>query len=516
MSDRKDILDNQGRNCDNQSGFDLTTGSDSLTIDRYVEESLGIGGAVINVFKLLGIHEQGALVDLAKQGRAISAGFAGDFLPKSVFDTGCGAWRSSQTGTDVIAQSFIGYDFGPIYNHEDDRNVYGIETNIDKHIKTIVIQQGEEATSRVTKARVERSLDGKIWYGVAIIDLPDNDQMNMIHFDGSSASRYWRLRPLDFKGGANDRWEVQNIQLMDYEKTSLRNLQDEMGFLESRDRDYAEESIEIKASYDLLDTQTDFTMFGSMPSGQNLFFMVSFSQAVRRLGRPIVIGDIFEIPSEAQFSSSLTRIKKYMEVTDVAWSTEGYTPGWQPTLLRVIAEPMLSSQETLDITGDIKKPDATGFLDIDDSNYTDLTDPAHRVITQARENVPERGEDQYDITAFDEEEIQQAAEQGINIAKLGSNQRKLYVEDALPPNGENYTEGEKFPTNPRDREYHRLIYPNTDIPARLFRYSIMKSQWIFCEADRRGQFSKTKPSLQRLLKSDDAVPTSNVTPDGVC
>lgn len=516
--ERKDLLDNQKTDCGpGNESFDLTKGNDILTQDRYVEESLNIGGAVVNVFKLLGIHEQGTLIDLTGQGRPISSGNAHtDWAASNVYNSSeaCGGWRSIEKGQDVIRTAYLGYDFGPIYDHEDERNIYGIETNISHHITTLKIKQGSDSTKRVTKARIERSLDGKTWYGADLVDLPDDDNLNEINFKGSSASRYWRIRPTAFNGvTANDMWEVTQLELMDWEETSLYNVQDQMGFLESRDRDYAKESIEIKGSYDLLDIQTDVGMFGQAPASQNLYLMLSFSQCVRRLGRPIVVGDILEIPSEAQYAHDLQRVKKYMEVTDVAWSTEGYTPGWQPTLFRVIIEPMISSQETLDIIGDIKQPDATGFLDIDDEEYTDLTDQDHRVDTQADTNVPERGEDQYEIAHIDEDEVESIAAStgGINVGKLSSNQGKLYVEDGLPPNGLPYTEGPKYPTDPNDRDYHRITNDKFNIPARLFRYSVAKTRWIYCETDRRDQYNTMKPTLQNMITSASAVPTSDIT-----
>lgn len=517
--------------CDNDrcsQGFDLTKGKDSLMQEKIISETLRIGGAVVNVFKLLGIHEQGKLIDLAGEGTAISGGDGSkEWSSANTFNTNaCRGWRSKQYGADVVRSAFIGYDFGPIYNHEDDRKVYGVETYNHKHIATIKIKQGSDTNKRVTVARVERSLDGITWYGVDRIVLPDDDNLNMIHFRGSSASRYWRIRPMEFKGGPTDSWEVVELQLMEYEKTTLNNIQDQFGFLESRDRDYSTDSVEIKASYDLLDVQTDVGPWGAGPASQMIYFVVSFTQCVSVLGRPVVIGDIFEIPSETQFDHNLTPIKKYMEVTDVAWSTDGYTPGWMPVLQRIIAEPMLSSQETLDILGDIKRPDQMGFLEIDDREYTDLTDIAHRIQSAADINVQERGEDQYEIEAIEPEVIADAAEKGFNVAKLSSNQRKLYVEDGMPPNGEKYTEGPKFPEIHSDRDYHRLTYPGTDVPARLFRYSMIKHRWVYCETDRRAQYNSPKPSLQAMIKSDGAVNindtskvaadrvTTNMDPDG--
>lgn len=509
-TDKPNILNNQHQgNCD-LVGFDLS--KDILIQDRYVEENLRLGGAKINVYKLLGIHEQGKLIDVANVGKSISSGPASaDYIADNAFNMMCGAWKSKHRGPDVVAKAFIGYDFGEIV--DDGTKIYGIETKVSFNISTLVIQQGANEQNRASEIRVERSTDGKVWYGAARISLINDSEIHMYHINGTAQSRYWRIRPVDFLGNANDVWEVNHIELMEYDKTSLDNLQDEMGFLESRDRDYAKEPNTLSAFYDLQDVQSELSQFSWMPSGQNLYFTISFTQAVRLLGRPVVVGDIFEIPSEAQFTHNLDLILKYMEVTDVAWSTEGYTPGWQPTLLRVIAEPMLSSQETLDILGEPHDPDDMGFKFRDNAGFVDLLDTTDRVAATAETNVPERGIDSHEIAEIKQTDVDEYADQGINVSKLGVTSTALYIEDGMPPEGKEYTEGPSYPDNPVDEQYHRLTYTQGQIPPRLYRYSIVKNRWIFCETDRRQQYNKQKPTLHRLLMDNTAVPTSNVTKD---
>lgn len=45
--------------------WDLTQNSDACLITDYIEENINIGGAQLNVHKLLGVHEQGSLTDLS-------------------------------------------------------------------------------------------------------------------------------------------------------------------------------------------------------------------------------------------------------------------------------------------------------------------------------------------------------------------------------------------------------------------------------------------------------------------
>lgn len=494
-----DYIKNSQPTC---GGYELENCSDTNTIIDLVDEHLNIGAATVNVFKLLGVHEQGKLLDVTGNGMAISGGDGPGYPSENAYNKLCGSWRSPQRGPDVLTHAFLGYDFGPIKDDRTDSEYYGIKTFAHKHIATIRIQQGPNARNRATKIRVERSQNGSDWFGASIVTLQDDSALHQVSLKGSAASRYWRARPIAFNGGANDFWEVARLELHEYEETQLSNIQYDGGFLENRDRDYAELAIPIKMYYDLVDTQTQLTQYGLELDDQQLSFSVSFKQSVMTLGRPMVIGDILEMPSEIQYTPDLRAVHKYMEIIDVAWSTEGYTPGWQPTLQRIIAVPMLASQETMDITGNRPKvADAIGFLEIDDSNVTDLSTMNDRVLAQADLQSPQRGKDTHAIRTFSEDEIEAAKAVGIDIGKLNLNQRAVYVEDGLPPNNEEYTEGDAWPTSPTDGDWHRLTYKSTDnlIPPKLFKWSGAKRRWIYAETDRRTQYNLLKPTIQESL-----------------
>lgn len=496
-----DYIKNSTPSC---GGFELENCNDNNTIIDIVDEHLTAGGTTINVFKLLGIHEQGKLLDVTGKGNAFSGGDGPGYHADNAYNKLCGAWRSTQRGKQVLSHAFLGYDFGPLISEYTDLTYYGIDTYQHKHITTLRIQQGPNSRNRATKIRVERSLDGLTWIGASVAVLPDDGGLHQISLRGSAASRYWRIRPIEFNGGDADFWEIQRLEMHEYEETHLSNIQYDGGFLENRDRDYAETSIGVKMSYDLVDVQTELTRYGFELETQQIYFTVSFKQSVQRLGRPIVIGDIFEIPAETQYTAELVAVLKYMEVTDVSWSIEGYTPGWQPTLQRIIAIPMLASQETLDITGEVPKVvDDIGFMDLNDDKLVDLTTMNDRVRAELDINTPQRGKDIHGVRFFTDEEVQAAAEHGVDLAKLNQGQRILYAEDGLPPNNMPYTEGDKWPQNPSDGDYHRLTYNSSDklIPAKLFMYSTAKGRWVYQETDRRSQFNLLKPTIQEALLS---------------
>lgn len=502
------------------STFDLTTG-DASYIDNYVTEHLNIGGAVMNIYKLLGIHEQGKLVDVTGKGEAISGGYSSVHVAQNAFDVYQTEWRSVQTGVGVIESAYIGYDFGEIKLKDQSRNMYGIDdASIYRHITAFKIKQSASSTNRCSKVRIERSNDGEKWFGVCVADLPDDDCLNLILIRQSAPARLWRLRPVSFNGGTKDFWGVQALQLFhDYVATHESNIQDKV-FFENRDRDYSQEPISIKGSYELVDTPTELTQFAIDIPSQTFYFDVSFSTCVLNLERPLIIGDMIELPSETQYSAELRPIKKWLEVTDVSWSTKGYTPGWKPTLLRVVAQPAIASQETQDLFGDlanIPTNDGTGSILNNDGNnkaYQDYFDITQSIEAEARTKVPETGAELSSvIRQWSNEELQNAGDSGlINLQDIGHPRNTVYTEDAIPPNNAPYTEGSSFPSSPKNGDYHRLQYEglSKDVPARLYRYSTLKGKWVYLETDRRAEYNSPKKTLKEFLnpstrKDDDDI-----------
>lgn len=485
--------------------------SDSCYISDLVAQALAIGAADVNVYKLLGVHEQGKLVDITGNGSPISNGDIPNYPASNAFDKYITEWRSQQLGTQITASSYLGYDFGEIKLLYNDRNRYGIETFVRKDVATLKIKQGCNSQNRASQIRVERSSDGKKWFGVTVLSLPDCDGLVTLSFNKSVPSRWWRIRPVTFNGGSSDWWSVQALQMMDYEATQQNNIQDRL-FLENRDRDYDTSAITVKGSYTPPEVQTyqsKYTQSGLFGGGDTYSIEVSFAAIVGLLGRPLVIGDIIQLPSQTQYSPTLQPILKYLEITDVAWSVNGYTPNWKPTLQRIIAEPLMASRETQDITGKLTQDiDSTGLVDIDDGSmdraYQDYSNISQTVAADANSAVPERGEDYGDVTKLSPAMHEwQKQNPEIDVLKF-DRRRMIYGIDGMPPNGLPYTEGDIYPVTPKNGDYHRLTYTHigNDIAPVLYRWSGTKSRWIFMERDRRFQMKNTQPVLQEFLDPD--------------
>lgn len=504
--------------------WQLTKQQDNCLVDNFVNESLSIAGADFHVYKLLGTHEQGKLVDVTGKGQPISGGSQPGFLASNAFDIYETQWNSIQTGTDsILASSYIGYDFGFIKTNDNSRRMYSVDTSVRKHIMAFSIKQSNQKNQRVTKARLERSTDGSNWYGVQIVNLPDNNHLNTILSKSSVTSRYWRLRPLNFNGKNTDRWGIQALQLYDnYQPTNVDNIQDKI-LLENTDRDYDKDYTLLKGYYDIMDVQSELTRYGIELPSLTMFCNFNFSSVVEILGRPLIVGDIVTIPSQAQFSPTMNRIEKWLEVIDVSWGTDGFTPGWVPTLLRIVLQPAFASQETQDLFGDLAEQpikDQLGLLnggDGQNNKYQDYSDVSKSVVEQAQDQVPQMGaESSGTIREWTEDEIQKGTDAGYDLQQLGQNRIGFQTEDAMPPNNADYSEGETFPTKPKHGDYHRMTYGGlaSKVPARLFRYSNKKSRWVFLEADRRQQHNSSgQPVLQDFLTSKYKTNHKKVTKD---
>ncbi len=459
-------------------------------ISALIREQINIGGANINVFKLLGLKERGKLVDQTGTGFAISSGDVDGFEDANAFNDYNGEYHSLELGTEIIKTAYVGYNFGPI-KAKTGRNRYSDFSPIRKQVTCVRIQQPKQA-NRSLKLRLERSEDGVNWTGAGIIVPADNGDLQTLYVKESAPAPQWRLRPLQFNGTATDYWAVSHIELIYHVPTDISNLNYDKGFLENRSRSYSTDTILLKGVYEPFDTDTQFNGFGMFNIKKTQIYF-HFEAVVEKLNRPIVIGDVFELPSETQYAADMTPIKNYVEVTDVTWSSEGYTPGYKPIMVTVTVEPLLSSEETKDIIRKIAHEqvvDNSGLFDPDLSananskilQRTKLINDT--IIAQSKDAVPMNGLDTQDFAA---EYVRQ---------------KDLYVEDALPPEGLPYTTGTTLPAakDGKEGDYFRLEYdPKLNMPARLYRYSCAKNRWIMIEEDKRGFYNTRKPETQNFI-----------------
>jgi hypothetical protein len=307
-------------------------------------------------------------------------------------------------------------------------------------------------------------------------------------------------------------WEVSEFDVRDSVPTDINNIQD-LFFNENRDRDYADSPITLRVQFNPADSTSDLSRFGINILDQ-YSFTASFNSMVQLLGRPIVVGDIIEVVPEMQYDHNLNPVRKFLEVTDTGWASEGFGPQWQPMLYRFQAQQALPSQETRDIFGSLN---TQKYLLSDDllqfNNQLDTTPltQTEEIIKIAADAVPEVGSDDLIVTvgqplkaalpsANAKGQPEAVAQQPFPAGPQGP-----HIEDGLPSNGEPYGEGYKLPeaAGVSDGDYFRLYYaPETKIPPRLYKFSAIKNRWIFMETDRRGDYSSHRPSVRNILQSD--------------
>jgi hypothetical protein len=350
------------------------------------------------------------------------------------------------------------------------------------------------------------------WKRAGLFNLVRSSDSQVLNFKAAIAVKAIKISPTLFTGAGS--WAVSQLDFFSSPKTDVNNIQD-LFFGENRDRDYEKTPVLIKAQYSPTDSIADLSKFGISILDQ-YSFTAAFSTIVKALGRPIVVGDIIEVIPEMQYDQNLKPIRKFLEVTDTSWASEGFSTLFKPTLIRFVAQQALPSQETRDIFGTI---DTQKYL-VADSVLTNTigeqidTTPltqTEEIKKEAQLFVPETGtDDAITIKAvIDPVALPPINERGNPKPASGKRKQNSYIEDGLPPDGLPYGEGFKLPDTVglSDGDYFRLYYPpETKIPPRLYRYSAMKNRWIYQETDRRGDYSSHKPTVRSILESKTKIP----------
>lgn len=455
--------------------------TDSYT-SALIREQINFAGAELLLYKLKGLKER--LLTPYDKGFGFCSKEVPNFEPNNAFTADGKVFHSYETGSDILKTCFLGYDFGPILSASG-RNKYANNQPVLLEVTAIDIIQ-PEANRRVLKARVESSLDGINWKGISIVSMQDAADLQTIFIRESSPARMWRLKPLAFTGSVNDYWCVSKLHFRYQMPTNVTNYNIDYGIPENRSRSYDTNPIPFKALYTPTETTTEFNGFG-LYAANKLELQVHFDTIVELINRPFVIGDIIEMPNEAQYDTSLNAIRKFVEVTDVMWSSEGYSLDYTPLVQKIVIEPLIASEENKDVTKQLKDHIGTQLFDASKKslmaaqNQTDVTDS---IIAQSKTLVPQNG-------LNNSEQLESVT------APLS-----LYEEDALPPEGKEYSEGPTLPDikDSKDGDYFRVVYGDLDIPARLYKFSCAKKRWIFMEEDLRGYYDERKRVTQKFDK----------------
>ena len=129
--------------------------ADAVYQQQVAAENLSVSAPPVNVFKLLGVHEQGRLLDLTGAGQALGSG-----TPGNAFNSLLGPWVSAEVGPAVTSTpTYLGYDFGIRLTSYGQQEV-APDANLTMNVTSFQITQGPVPTTRALQVRVDRSNGG--------------------------------------------------------------------------------------------------------------------------------------------------------------------------------------------------------------------------------------------------------------------------------------------------------------------------------------------------------------------
>lgn len=444
---------------------------DYSTEREWVEESIRISGAPVNIFPLLGLSQIGALIDLCKNGIAISGGTNPDSDPEDAFNNMTADWISSQVGLDVIGNAWIGYFFGYIKSKANEYvSPYEPKLTIKNRVQSILIRQGQLEENRALQVRIDSSADGFFWESIGYLNLPNDAEEHIIAVDNMADFAYWRLVPTIFNNQLNP-WKIQYLSFYDQPADNLRAVQDPI-LLSNNNRRYGTIPIFTKCAVNQTNIATNLSAFG-IDIQDNYDLRFAMTDIVQKLGRPLLTGDIIEFIPAQDYDINLNINRKLLQVNDITWQTDSYSSNWTPTVISVNCKKLVASRANSDITGLILDSDSKIESKVPNSKGININDIGIKYA----------------------ETVAIAAEKATGM--IGDDTSYIYTDsdiknhsyrqaDAIPPNGEPYTTGPVFPPVPQNGQYHRLEQlPEYNIPAMLYQYNSNHGTWVFNETNTR-------------------------------
>ena len=170
----------------------------------------------------------------------------------------------------------------------------------------------------------------------------------------------------------------------EYDVLAPTNIQDLL-FLENRDRTYDPNVYRLRGHYNVQNLDFDLSQFGLFLNNDIIFITVHYNDMIQIVGRKLMVGDVIELPHLLDYNplneTIPTALKRFMQITDANYASEGFSPTWFPHLWRIKCEPLVDSEEFSQI---LSAPiDQDTYLGIWDK---DKTYPAGYVITYGDKN----------------------------------------------------------------------------------------------------------------------------------
>jgi len=175
-----------------------------------------------------------------------------------------------------------------------------------------------------------------------------------------------------------------------YETLNPTNIQDLL-FLENRDRTYDPNIYRLRGHYNVQNLDFDLSQFGLFLNNDILFITVHYNDMIDIVGRKLMVGDVLELPHLLDYNPLKETIpvalKRFMQITDSNYASEGFSQTWFPHLWRIKCEPLVDSEEFSQILQepinqdnylglwDKTKPYPEGYIiSYGDKNYISIAD----------------------------------------------------------------------------------------------------------------------------------------------
>ena len=154
-----------------------------------------------------------------------------------------------------------------------------------------------------------------------------------------------------------------------YDKLEPTNIQDLL-FLENRDRVYDPNIYRLRGHYNVQNLDFDLSQFGLFLQNDIIFITVHYNDMIDIVGRKLMVGDVIELPHLLDYNPLKETIpvalKRFMQVTDANYASEGFSQTWFPHLWRIKCEPLVDSQEFSQILNEpINQDNYLGIWDKD-------------------------------------------------------------------------------------------------------------------------------------------------------
>jgi len=134
----------------------------------------------------------------------------------------------------------------------------------------------------------------------------------------------------------------------EYDALNPNNIQDLL-FLENRDRTYDPNIYRLRGHYNVANLDFDLSQFGLFLNNDIIFISVHYNDMIDLIGRKLMVGDVIELPHLLDYNpldeTLPVALKRFYQITDANYASEGFSSTWYPHLWRIKCEPLVDSQE---------------------------------------------------------------------------------------------------------------------------------------------------------------------------